>query len=266
MKSWRATYIQQQLWRVTILHLSKVRGQVAEGQPGGVEVAQRVLVLQRQLEEAGVLRMRTVQCGSCCATKPAQDDIMSVRCVHSTLLGQQFSTCRMFMNAASYQEHAAHLPWAHTPRVHQMDARKVVWVFQQSADVLQDLRWQFSHGRGPGCTWSHPGTRARCGLFNMFQQGRVYSAVRWCDTRQRPCAGDNKHSEVCQLQSICQQATDNWRQSRGRARLGQEAASVNNWRSQRRSASLTLFWAASVKARREQLSTCHEWQSAHLVC
>jgi hypothetical protein len=42
---------------------SQVRAQVTDGQLSGVEVAQREAVLQRQLEEAWVLRLHSVQHG-----------------------------------------------------------------------------------------------------------------------------------------------------------------------------------------------------------
>ena len=52
-------------------YLGKIRAQVAHDQLSGVEVAQRVAVQQRQLEEAWVLRLCAVQHGPCCGAEPA---------------------------------------------------------------------------------------------------------------------------------------------------------------------------------------------------
>ena len=54
-----------------MLYLCKVCAQIAEWQLSGAEVAQRVAVLQRQLEEAWVVRLRNVQHAPCCIAEPA---------------------------------------------------------------------------------------------------------------------------------------------------------------------------------------------------
>ena len=65
----------------TALHLCKVRAQVAVGQLGTVEAAQRGAVSQRYLEEARVLRKCIVQCSPCCDTEPAADDALLIEFV-----------------------------------------------------------------------------------------------------------------------------------------------------------------------------------------
>ena len=59
-------------WHDTCPYLRKVPPQVAEGQRGGAETAQRVPVPQRQVKEIWMARLCTVQRCPCHLAEPAQ--------------------------------------------------------------------------------------------------------------------------------------------------------------------------------------------------
>jgi hypothetical protein len=69
-------------------YLGKIRAQVTHDQLSGAEVAQRVAVPQRQLEEAWVLRLCGVQCSPCCGAEPAPALLeQSSNSSHGTIIG-----------------------------------------------------------------------------------------------------------------------------------------------------------------------------------
>jgi hypothetical protein len=99
----------------TTLHLCKVRTQRAVGQLRRDEAAQRVLVLQRQLEEAWVPWHCLVQCSPCCGAKPAPSGVLlcvgsfhmyhgSNACSRLPYISQFMCTTRLHKHVPNHQQ------------------------------------------------------------------------------------------------------------------------------------------------------------------
>lgn len=123
------------------LDLCQVCLQVAGRQIGGAEVAQRVAVAQRQLEEAGVLRLCTGHSSPCCSAKPTQKHLPSEE--PAALLNEQGRSV-----AVQNQQYRACVERAHahlSAPTHLVFTR---WKLARSSELCSRLQTCSSSSRG----------------------------------------------------------------------------------------------------------------------